>query len=216
MLLTCWSVKGGSGTTVVAAALGLLLANSAPDGALLVDLAGDAPAALGLPEPSGPGITEWLAAAHAVDGAALERIAIDAGRNLRLVARGGAPGPFPRDRVAALAEVLLESPGPAVVDAGIVEPEGAQLPLLEAGVSLLVLRPCYLALRRATAHPVRPHGVVLVTETGRALGRSDVEAVLGVPVRASVPVDPVVARAVDAGLLAARLPRPLRVLRSAA
>jgi hypothetical protein len=82
--------------------------------------------------------------------------------------------------------------------------------------SLLVLRPCYLALRRAANHPLRPAGVVLVTEAGRALTRSDVEGVLGVPVRATVPVEPVVARAVDAGLLAARLPRSLRALRSAA
>jgi hypothetical protein len=84
-------------------------------------------------------------------------------------------------------------------------------------VSLLVLRPCYLALRRAVAAPFRPSGVVLVREPGRALTRRDVEAVLGVPVRAEVDVDPAIARAVDAGLLTARLPRGLeRALRDAA
>ncbi len=83
-----------------------------------------------------------------------------------------------------------------------------------AEVSLLVLRPCYLALRRALAAPVRPSGVVLVTESGRALGRRDVEEVLGVPVRAQVPVEESVARAVDAGMLARRVPRSLeRALR---
>ena len=83
-----------------------------------------------------------------------------------------------------------------------------------AEVSLLVLRPCYLALRRALAAPVRPSGVVLVTEQGRSLGRRDVEDVLGVPVRAEVALDEVVARAVDAGLLGRRLPRSLeRALR---
>jgi hypothetical protein len=209
-------VKGGSGTTVVAAALGLLLASSAPDGAVLVDMAGDAPAALGMPEPSGPGVTEWLSATHAVDAAALDRVAVEAGPNLRLVARGAAPGPFTRERMEALAAALAEGPATSVVDAGVVPPDGSRLPLVEGGLSLLVLRPCYLALRRAVAHSLRPHGVVLVSESGRALGRNDVEAVLGVPVRAVVPVDPAIARAVDAGLLTARLPRPLRVLRSAA
>ena len=57
MLITCWSSKGGSGTTVVAAALAHLLAAEA-DGALLVDLGGDLPAALGLPEPH-EGLTGW-------------------------------------------------------------------------------------------------------------------------------------------------------------
>jgi hypothetical protein len=217
VLLTCWSVKGGSGTTVVAAALGLLHSGSAPDGALLIDLAGDAPAALGLPEPAGPGVTDWLTAAHAVDAAAIDRIAVDAGRGLRLVARGAGPPPYPAERVESLARLLAERPEPVVVDLGVVE-GGARLSALvdHAEPSLLVLRPCYLALRRAANHPLRPSGVVLVSESGRALSRADVEAVLGVPVRASVPVDPAIARAVDAGLLAARLPRPLRALRSAA
>ena len=47
----CWSVKGGSGTTVVAATLAL----SCPTASLLVDLDGELPAVLGLPEPSGQG-----------------------------------------------------------------------------------------------------------------------------------------------------------------
>jgi hypothetical protein len=86
-----------------------------------------------------------------------------------------------------------------------------------ASHSLLVLRPCFLALRRATLAPIRPSGVVLVREAGRALGRRDVEDVLGVPVRAEVDVEPAVARAVDAGLLAGRLPRGLaQALRRAA
>jgi Flp pilus assembly CpaE family ATPase len=217
VFLTCWSVKGGSGTTVVAAALGLLLADSAPNGALLIDLAGDAPAALGLPEPSGPGVADWLTATHAVDSAALDRIAVEAGRGLRLVPRGGAGPPYAPERVAALASILAERADSAVVDVGVVDGTGSAAPLIErATPSLLVVRPCYLALRRAANHPLRPDGVVLVTEPGRALTRADVEAVLGVPVLASVPVEPVIARAVDAGLLAARLPRPLRALRSAA
>src|SRR2546426_1176908 len=117
MLVTCWSPKGGCGTTVVTAALGVLLAGSAPAGAVV------------------------------------------AGQ-----------GPEPASTLAAA-----------------------------AGLSLLVLRPCYLALRRAIAAPLRPSGVVLVNEPGRSLGRADVEDLLGVPVRAEIDVDPSVARAVDAG-----------------
>jgi hypothetical protein len=103
-----------------------------------------------------------------------------------------------------------------VADLGIPPPE--LLPLLtRADASLLVIRPCYLALRRATELPARPTGIVLVGEPGRALGRREVEDVTGVRVLADVDVEPSVARAVDAGLLAARLPRGLaRALRPAA
>ena len=58
-MFVCWSVKGGAGTTVVAAALALVLSRSRP--MLLADLGGDSPAALGMPEPSGPGLVDWLA-----------------------------------------------------------------------------------------------------------------------------------------------------------
>ncbi|MEY3361227.1 MAG: hypothetical protein RL531_946, partial [Actinomycetota bacterium] len=44
-LLAIWSPKGGSGTSVVAAACSLVLARTAP--ARLADLAGDQPAVLG-------------------------------------------------------------------------------------------------------------------------------------------------------------------------
>jgi hypothetical protein len=65
--------------------------------------------------------------------------------------------------------------------------------------------------------PLRPSGVVLVAETGRCLDVTDVEQVVGVPVVARVDVEPSVARAVDAGLLASRVPRGLaRALRSVA
>jgi hypothetical protein len=48
--------------------------------------------------------------------------------------------------------------------------------------------------------------VVLVREPDRALDADDVGAVLGVPVRAVVPYDRRIARAVDAGLLVDRIP----------
>ena len=76
---------------------------------------------------------------------------------------------------------------------------------------------CYLALRRAVALEARPSGVVLIEEPGRALRARDVEAAIDAPVVATLALDPAVARAVDAGLLAARLPRLIqRELRNAA
>ena len=216
MLITCWSSKGGSGTTVVAAVLAHLLATDAGTG-LLVDLGGDLPAALGLPEPAS-GLTGWA------EGVDLGRLEVDAGHGLRLVPRG--PGALPEGVGEALA-AALGGPGVAVVDAGVLgegptggQPGGAGPGLdlaLAATTSLLVVRPCFLALRRAVAAPLRPSGVVLVEEAHRVLGADDVEAALGVPVVAVVPWDPAVARRVDAGLLGSSLPRAMvRALRSAA
>jgi len=82
-----------------------------------------------------------------------------------------------------------------------------------AGTATLVTRACYLALRRAIAFTPAPDNAVLVYEPGRALNRSDVAAVLSVPIIVSIPADPAVARVVDAGLLAAGLPASLRELR---
>jgi hypothetical protein len=105
-----------------------------------------------------------------------------------------------------------------VVDAGVVSGgDFASVVAASATESLLVTRACFLALRRAMAAPVRPSAVVLVVEEGRALKAVDVEGALRVPVRAEVSVTAQVARAVDAGVLMARLPRSLeRELRHAA
>jgi hypothetical protein len=76
--------------------------------------------------------------------------------------------------------------------------------------SLLVLRPCFLSLRRAVAAPVHPSGVIVVREPGRVLSDRDVADVVGAPVLATVPVSPEVARAVDAGLFLSSRPVALR------
>jgi MinD-like ATPase involved in chromosome partitioning or flagellar assembly len=212
MLVTCWSVKGGSGCSLVAAALGLTLARLGHE-VLLVDLGGDLPAVLGLPEPDQPGLSEWLSAGADVPADGLARLEIEAAPGLALIPGGGRPiaevvgrG----DRLRVLAGLLATAGRPVIVDAGLVGAGAPGLPLVaEARHALLVTRPCFLALRRLTASPGRPTGVVLVVEPGRALGRSDVEEVAGAPVLAEVAFDPAVARAVDAGLLASRLPRVL-------
>jgi hypothetical protein len=205
-LITCWSAKGGSGATTIAAALAL----SDDTGAevTLVDLAGDLPAALGMSEPSGPGVSDALAAHPSSAPAALVRAArIELVPGVGLVPHGAGPlrGGAPME---AFVRGLHADGGVVVVDAGVVRP---------GSPALDVTRPCYLSVRRAVGLPVRPDAVVLVDEPGRSLGRRDVEAVLGVPVRAVVPFEPSIARAIDAGLLLARMPRSLsRALRTAA
>lgn len=197
-MILCWSAKGGSGTTVVAATLAL-----AGHEATLVDLAGDAAVALGMPEPLGPGLAEWMVSPSA-DAAALRTLRVPVADRLQLVPRGREP--FDTTQWQRAVHAIATLPG-VVVDAGTGPPHEALQ--ADATQSLLVIRPCFLALRRAIATQARPTGIVLVTEPGRALGSRDIEHALGVPVVCEVPIDPAVARAVDAGLLATRTPRTL-------
>lgn len=207
MLVACWSSKGGSGTTVVAASLALLLARRSPAGALLADLGGDAPAALGVADPAGPGLAGWLAAGPDVPPDALARLEVPTDHGLALLPRGD--GPLTAGRGDVLAALLTGDPRPVVADCGA-EPDGvAHAVAASATRSVLVTKACFLSLRRALSATIRPSEVILVTEPGRSLSRLDVEDCLGAPVVAEVAVDPAVARAVDAGLLATRLPRGL-------
>lgn len=211
MLFACWSVKGGSGTTVVAASLALLFTHSSPRGVLLLDAAGDVAPALGVDDEGRQGLADWLASPEA-DAAGLGRLELDAAPGLRLVPwRGPGGGGLHVEgaHLDRLVMTLAAEKRPVVVDCGSV---GGPLTWTVAGVaslSLLVMRPCYLALRRALAAPIRPSGVVLVDEPGRSLDRDEIEDALGVPVRAVVPWHDGVARAVDGGLLSGRLPRAL-------
>ncbi len=208
-MIVCWAAKGGSGTTVVACALALGAAPTQPS--LLVDLSGDCATALGLQDPTGPGVVDWLASPTA-GPADFARLAITIRDEVRLIPRGDAKPPD--DQWARLATALSGSTN-VIIDAGTGRPPQALLDAAEQ--SLLVTRPCFIAIHRARHLTIRPTGVVLVDEPGRALTSRDVEHALGVPVVAEVRFDPAVARAVDAGLLIARLPRSLIVsLRSAA
>ena len=216
MVIACWSSKGGAGAAVVAARLALLAAERAGGGgALLADLGGDAPAVLGLPEQEGPGLAGWLQAGAEVPPDALGRIEVAAAPGLALLPRG--PGDLAEDRAEVLAALLSTEARQVVVDCGTGPTGAARRVAAAAERSVLVTRACFVALRRALSHPLRPTEVVLVAEPGRSLTRVDLERALGVPVIAVIEVDPAVARAVDAGLLASRLPRGLaRELRDVA
>lgn len=216
-MVVCWSAKGGQGTSVVACALALVMARDASTDVLLVDLAGDAPAVAGLPDaPSARGVTDWLGEGELVPSDGLARLEVAMGHGLSLLPRGH--GPATSTRAHALASLLEVDPRPVVVDAGVIGDNGLGATLAaRAAASLLVMRPCFLAVRRAMSAPVRPSGIVLVVEEGRSLTAHDIESALGVPVRAQVQLTAQVARAVDAGVLVTRLPRSLeKELRHAA
>jgi Mrp family chromosome partitioning ATPase len=216
VVVCCWSAKGGQGTSVVACALALVSARAGSTGAVLVDLAGDAPAVMGLPDDSSRGVADWLREGALVPSDGLARLEVAVAPGLSLLPRGH--GPLLVERAHALAALLVADSRSVVIDAGVVHDEGAGAVLAaRAAESLLVTRPCFLAVRRAVTAPVRASGVILVAEEGRALTANDIESVLGVPVRAQVQVTAQIARAVDAGVLATRLPRSLeRELRNAA
>ncbi len=181
---------------------------------------------LGVPEPDRPGVADWLASDTSTDH--LADLLIDIGHQTWLlpwraaatdVDRRGQSRPTDQARWATLGDWLHDWSSQwgcdVTVDVGTrVPPE----PLASrAGRSLLVSRPCYLSLRRAVRSPTRPTGVILVDEPGHGLRARDVEHALGVPVEATVSFDPAVTRAVDAGLLASRLPRMMtRALRRVA
>ena len=209
VLHTFWSVKGGSGVTVTAALYATALARR-HGATTVVDLCGDQPAVLGLAEPRGAGWSDWLATP---DGSAeaLARLLVDVRDDLTLLPVGSA-GDCSGARAVHLA-AALSTLGHVVVDAGVVDPSApgdgdlrAALfgALAGVGRTTLVLRPCYLALRRAMQVTAHVDGVVVVSEPERALGATDVERLLGARVLATLEVEPAVARAVDAGLLVQR------------
>jgi len=204
-MIVCWSVKGGSGTTVVASTIALMRAAESQRGALLVDLAGDVPAVLGLAESLGPGINDWFANCDHGARMTLQSIAIQATANLQIIARGSKQLDEKENRnFTELCAALKTFDLPIIVDAGCGLPSPDLI--AHASSSLLVTRPCYLSLRRAAQLSVSPTGIVLINEAGRALGKHDVEAVIGAPVVAEISFDAAIARAVDAGLLASRIP----------
>jgi len=212
MLTACWSVKGGSGTTVVAATLVLGLAGVGRS-VVAADFAGDLPAVLGVADPGGPGLLDWLDAGPGVPPDGLSRIAHVSENGITIVPSGEwstRVGAGDVDAGTRLARGLrtVRAAAPVIADCGKVDSAALRAFVAAADRSFLVLRPCYLALRRAV-HAPRPTAVVLVNEPDRSLGIADVEDVLGVPVVAAINWEPGIARAVDAGLMSARLPRRL-------
>lgn len=214
MLHTLWSVKGGAGVTVNAAAVAIAATARGP--VTLVDLRGDLPAVLGgHGRPWGPGVHEWFAAPdHPV--AALDRLVEPLDDRLGLLPRGDAATLGCPERSADFVEWSRARAGTVVVDAGVCFTPGADPTrdelveaLIAVGSSWLVTRACQLSLHRAERCAPLSDGIVLVDEPGHAAHRRDVVRLLDRPLVARVETEPRIAQLVDAGTLLRRPPRRL-------
>lgn len=215
MVTLLWSVKGGSGTTVVASMLAITSAHPC----LVVDLDGDVPGTFGVAEPSRPGVREWLLDTGPADQLVDLVDDVDDSTALlpwsasgRAATRRRLPLDIDAVRWTELTDWLTSwthrHEGAVLIDAGTGPPPAT----LAAHVDhrWVVTRACYLSLRRAGESVVRPTGVVVVEEPGRQLKRREIEHAWGTPVVLSVAHDPAIARAVDAGLVSTSLPRSTR------
>ncbi len=212
MLVSFWSPKGGSGTSVVAAAFTAVLARHHHDVRLL-DAAGDQPAICGVRVPPEPrGVADWLAAGPLSPAAAIESFALDAG-SFTLVPTGGAELHGALGAAgAALAVVLRDDPRISVVDAGRARAPAVRSLVELAHLSVIVVRNCLLALHRV--HERRDlvdvtSGLVLVDEPHRSVLERDVCTLVARPQLGVVPCVPEIARTVDAGVLLGRAPAQL-------
>jgi MinD-like ATPase involved in chromosome partitioning or flagellar assembly len=218
MVTLCWAAKGGSGTTVTAAVLAMVERSAT----LLVDLDGEIPRVLGLPGPDRPGLADWLGSD--APEAHLDDLLIDVDDHLRVlpwrastastsldplrdpVERFSMADPDRRQRCLSwLSSRVRER---VIIDAGTGEPSTDLLKI--ADTRLLVTRPCYLAVQRALHADAQPTGIALIDEPGHSLSKRDIQRSLGVPVVATLSLDPAISRAVDAGLLTVRLPAGIR------
>jgi cellulose biosynthesis protein BcsQ len=200
------SPKGGTGTSVVAASLAIVSSSSSPT--LLVDLAGDQAAILGLPQPP-IGLSDW---ANGMTYREFDEIISLCHDNLCLAPTGT----FDFETLNAnawdkllRALSLKHSEGyNIIVDLG-----QADIPLALRKIvdtCYLVTRPCYLALRRAVDLETAFSGVIVVSEPDRVLTSRDVESVLKLKCVAEIPYTSEISRRVDSGLLKSRLPMALQ------
>ena len=193
------SPKGGNCTTVTATAYALLMAARGTH-TVLIDLCGDVPAAAGMAEPTTPGINDWLSESSTSDAQALVTLGTPFDNGLVIVHRGssfveGQP------RWSDLATAITTLPMNIVIDAGTTFlPDELRRAVTHV---TMVVKPCYLSLRRASRMQ-RPTQLFVVCEESRALTIKDVGHVLGMPVTCEIPYTSAISRAVDAGMLPSR------------
>ena len=215
MLLALWSPKGGSGTSVLAAACSLVLARDS-GGARLADLDGDQPAIFGLGADPPTGLSDWLAAGPG-----------GADRGARPARRRGAPAValLPRGGVQPAAGAGRGGRGGRRARRRAARRPGAdrRRPRCRggAGGAGAARGRRRLGRRRARLLPGAAPGGARAGAGARrpvscsSTSRGDRSAPARSPTSSTgrcspdVPVKAAIARAVDAGVLAARLPEPL-------
>jgi CO dehydrogenase nickel-insertion accessory protein CooC1 len=206
MLAAVWSPKGGSGTSVVAAALALAVAARVPD-VVLADLGGDQPAIFGLPKDGDIGLVDWMVA-HAPDEV-IDRLACPVTDRIALLSSGsGSLAAQSTLSGTMLTMALRHRCEHVVVDVGRPTSPAAREVIENADISLVVVRGCYMALRRSKHEPLinEATGVVVIDAPERPLRAREVAEVLQLPVLAVVPDRVSIARAVDAGVLPTHCP----------
>lgn len=214
MLITVTAPKGGQGASVTTAALALVAARNVTECTVTVaDLTGDQPAVFGLAADPPTGLADWLAAGPDAPVDALHRLRVEATPTVGLLPLGDRR---PWDEVTPAADaaragadlaLAVRDSGLVVADVGTRTDPAARALVEAADERVAVVRGDYLALRRAMAHPsVTRSRIALMDLDGASLDAAVVRDVLDRPVVARVPVRANIARAVDAGVLAARLP----------
>ncbi len=168
MFTTLWSTKGGSGTSVVAAALAVARGEKHHP-TLLVDLDGAAGDLLDA-DCSGPGVADWLNADGHPPVDVIERLAVNVTSSLLVMPRGeGLLADAERARL--LAQLLARHDGPVIIDCGTVaapRPGVATACYEQSTQALLVVRPCYLGCGGSSATTGRrPRSLLCASRAAR-------------------------------------------------
>ena len=227
MLVSCWSAKGGSGTTVVAAALASVLGRRCDQGGLLVDASpATCPSCSEFPSPTVPASPNGSPPDQRcrLTPSPVWRCRSGPGSGSCLAGRRAFQDP---DRVEVLAALLAGDPrdggrrrGSGVGGARARAPRREAARVLAAvGDALPPRHPVVLSLGATGGPPAVPAvraSSCSSSPAGRWTGERS-RTGSGSPVVAEVAIESQIARAADSGMLARRVPRSLeRALRHAA
>ncbi len=206
MIYAYIGAKGGVGNTVTAL-LAAVSAKRAGREVVLADLSGDFGVVLGT-APQLPGIAEWTAADELSLGA-VSALAVDVAPGISLLPRGS--GEIDMSRLDTLWSLLGGKPRVNIIDAGCGRAALSRVsgPRVRR---LLTLTCCYQALHRARELVAEVDDVIVLTDTQRALGLTDIEAALGRHADAVLAFDRSISRWADAGLLLDRGSKSARSL----
>jgi hypothetical protein len=209
MLCALWSPNGGAGTSAFAAACALVAARHRST--RLADLDGDQPGILAFAPDPATGLAEWLAIGPEAPADALERFAVDIAPNLTLPRGARSVFDASPEAGAALGVVLAHDERITFADVSRADAPALRALVEVADASIVVVRECYLALRHCvrSAEILAASGAVAMDEGDRGLTVRDIADVIPVPIVATAPFEVAIARRIDAGVFAARLPSGL-------